>query len=372
MNKKIISVLSVSVFALGIIAPQTASFLTGQIFSVDTSENRNLTPFPSTDLSNWRTFPSQFDSFYNDHLPFRSFFRDLWQKINLYCFNSINSEDVLLGKNEGDYSSSWLFYKNPNDGNSGVEDVQGLSSFSDQFISDAVTRMSSNISSAKANGANLTYFVSPNKENIYRDKLPDSIRIFSEKDRVDKFVEYIKEFKSEIPLIYPKNELLSTNETDQTYFKDDTHWNYLGGFVGFKAYMESTFPSFSEFSHDVQYFTGNTGDLISMSGIKNLFEDKKTPSVTYLPQNSPVVEEFANDGTVKITSCSNAIFHKTFLIVGDSFRNLMIPYFSRVFEKAIFIHRDVYTSDYFSKYNPDEVVIQFVERYANQIATFSL
>lgn len=63
---------------------------------------------------------------------------------------------------------------------------------------------------------------------------------------------------------------------------------------------------------------------------------------------------------------------KTVLIVGDSFRSTMIPYFSKIYKKVIYLHRCDYQKHMIEAYAPDIVICQFLERYLNALEEFEL
>ena len=60
------------------------------------------------------------------------------------------------------------------------------------------------------------------------------------------------------------------------------------------------------------------------------------------------------------------------MIVGDSFRKAMIPYFAKNYKKVIFLHRCDYGPYMLDAYAPDIIVCQFLERYVNTVQDFKL
>ncbi|MDO4889068.1 MAG: hypothetical protein Q4A25_00005, partial [Candidatus Saccharibacteria bacterium] len=79
----------------------------------DTSENRRLAGMPEFGLGKISAFPKKFESFYNDHAPFRKIIRTSWTNINFFGIGDSPSEWVLLGKaDENDNKKRWLFYTN--------------------------------------------------------------------------------------------------------------------------------------------------------------------------------------------------------------------------------------------------------------------
>lgn len=64
---------------------------------------------------------------------------------------------------------------------------------------------------------------------------------------------------------------------------------------------------------------------------------------------------------------SNSDNDKTVLFIGDSYRENMRDYFSKLYKRVVYVHRDNYTLDLIEKVRPDIVVIEAVERLATYI-----
>ena len=64
---------------------------------------------------------------------------------------------------------------------------------------------------------------------------------------------------------------------------------------------------------------------------------------------------------------SNSQNDKTVLFIGDSFREGMQQYFSKLYKRVIYMHRDDYKNEV-EKFNPDIVIVEAVERFSNGIS----
>ena len=60
------------------------------------------------------------------------------------------------------------------------------------------------------------------------------------------------------------------------------------------------------------------------------------------------------------------------LVVGDSFRIGMKPTLYQTFSEVKIIHRDEYTAALLDEFDPDVVVLEYVERYCGEMAGFFL
>ena len=120
-------------FFIMITIPQILSHIFGLGNSVDESEKRVLSEKPKLTFKTLESYSSDFEKYYNDHLPFRSIIRTGWTNFNFLILNESTESQVLIGKNEGNKGSTWLFYQNETDGNPVLE-AQGNINFSEEQI----------------------------------------------------------------------------------------------------------------------------------------------------------------------------------------------------------------------------------------------
>ena len=338
----------------------------------DTSENRKLAEKPEFDLSSIISYSDDYESYYNDNLPFRGIIRTLWTKFNFYILNESTTTQVLVGKNEGSKESTWLFYQENHDGNP-IKEVQGVYDFTAEEVFQIEDTIDKNIEELAKRNIEVYYTFIPNKATLYKEKLPDNITIFDQDTRVDRLIKYLED-KNTKNIINLKNYLLEAKKNGQVYHKQDTHWNEFGAFVGYKA-ISQTIAKDSEINYnfEVQFPEEKLSDLdlIQMSGIKDILKDVE-PKVIYQEDVEFTGMVLQTENEIAITECETAPVDKTIMIVGDSFRKAMIPYFAKNFKKVIFLHRCDYGPYMLDAYAPDIIVCQFLERYVNTLAEFKL
>ncbi|MDO4889697.1 MAG: hypothetical protein Q4A25_03370, partial [Candidatus Saccharibacteria bacterium] len=225
----------------------------------------------------------------------------------------------------------------------------------------------------KKKGIDLYYFIPPDKASVYTEFLPEGISIY-DKTRAEDFEDYINKHGGLKNAIFAKQELSSAKERygDKLYYKQDTHWNYLGSFFGFKALMNVAEPTYKNFDIEVDFEYGKvlTQDLASMMNVRSYFVDD-VPVVGYLQGKTFERKTIkAKEDVIAITSNPNSAIKKTVLIVGDSFRNAMIPYFAKVYSKVIAMKRTDYRHGMMTEYDPDIVIFEVLERYIKAIKGF--
>lgn len=343
-------------FILMITVPQVTFWLVNkEDTNISETENRTLASKPEFKFINIEKYPKEYEDYYNDHLPFREQLRGLWAKLNYDIFHTTIDNRTLLGKED------WFFYRE----NETIQQIQGISKFTQEEMEILCTRLQTNADKFKEQGIETYVLVLPNKENVYREYLPDAIKIKEGPTRTEELVEYIKN-NSSINVVYPKQELLDAKKNYQVYRKYDTHWNSVGSLVGTIALQKAIDPSFSYNLQDVEIqITKNNqnGDLTQMNGLKGkVLEDTVTvksfyPEIQYTVKNEDQYEEVV----------SNATNEKTVLFIGDSFRYAMKDHLAKLYSKVIYIQREHYTKDLVEKVKPDIIVLEIVERFSSEL-----
>ena len=370
--KKISNLIMIIAFFLVLIFPPVYFEKVKDTIPQDTSENRKLAEKPKFDLSTIISYSDDYESYYNDNLPFRGIIRTLWTKFNFYILNESTTTQVLVGKNEGSKESTWLFYQENHDGNP-IKEVQGVYDFTAEEVFQIEDAIDKNMEELAKRNIEVYYTFIPNKATLYKEKLPDNITIFDQDTRVDRLIKYLED-KNTKNIINLKNYLLEAKKNGQVYHKQDTHWNEFGAFVGYKV-ISQTIAKDSEINYnfEVQFPEEKVSDLdlIQMSGIKDILKDVE-PKVIYQEDVEFTGMVLQTENEIAITECETAPVDKTIMIVGDSFRKAMIPYFAKNFKKVIFLHRCDYGPYMLDAYAPDIIVCQFLERYVNTLAEFKL
>lgn len=372
--RKISNIIMIIAFLLVLTVPTIWFWEIKDTIPPDTSENRKLAEKPKFDINTLDNYSDDYEAYYNDNLPFRSFIRNTWTNFNFFVFGESTTNQVLVGKNDGDLSSSWLFYQENYDGNP-IKETQGVYKFTEDEVLNIGKTINTNVKELKTRNIDLYYAFIPNKANLYREKLPDNITIFDPSTRVDKLYKVLKQtIEAKDNLMYLKEDLEKAKDLGQLYFKQDTHWNDLGAFIGFETITKNVSKdSGIDYNYEVKFSEEEfiDKDLSQMSGIKGTLKDK-TPSITYLSDVEFKGMVLETENQIVITECEDAKVKKTIMVIGDSFRTPMIPYFAKNYQKVIFLHRCDYGSYMLDAYAPDIIVCQFLERYVNTVQDFKL
>ena len=326
---------------------------------IDTAnhENRTLVEAPDPAVSGIHFF-EDFETFFKDHMPYKNQLVSLHSSLFMSMFRSTSNPRVVVGE-EG-----WLFYNNY-DAENPIDDILGISAFSDEETAQIQQNLASAAHELNKDNISFIFLLPPNKESVYTEYLPNYIKDQAVNEtRADLLFEAIGTESDEYRFVYPKNELLEGKNYFRLYYQYDTHWNRLGGYIGFRSVC-------AELGYDLprlEDLTINEGwgyprDLSDLAGIGSKCNDDIEYEITdFMP--GVTVESFEENGITRYTS--DALNDKTVLFIHDSYYKSMVDYFPRVFNNVISVDRNYYdlqsVQNYIDVYNPDIVVMEVVER----------
>ena len=336
-------------------------------------ENRTFSDKPKLDFQNLGNYPKLYETYFNDHIPFRNELVQLKNIVDIFVFHNIISDDVLLGNN------NWLFPKL----NNIIEGLYiGKDSFTDIESSNFLNSIIDFRDKLKNKNIDFIFMVCPDKSSVYNEYMPNYIRQ-NTTNYVYQFVNYIKE-NSDIKIVYPIEELIKYKYKYQLYYKYDTHWNQLGAYIGYLELMKYFHKNIhydisysnilikrNNFSYDFTILE-NSSNLLRNDMARYLSLSKYEyfkNDVLYIPDisNSKFIYTYRNIGNnfyFKTKSESNN--KNRILVIRDSFALAMVDYISPNFEHVEYIHVDSFKKDILYTNNIDIVIFETVERLLKQ------
>ncbi len=324
-------------------------------------ENRNLYTKPTFNIKTIFEYPKAYDNYYNDHLPFKNEIRKLKSKI-LYTFNVSATPRVIIAKDK------WLFYNSEaaNDGET-IENYTKTSKYSKKDKKNIKKELELTNNKLKSNNVDFYLLVIPNKENVYSDKLEGIINRSKNKySKTEDLINYLKK-ETNLNIIYPKEILLKNRKKYETYGKLGTHWNNYGAYLAFNNLMKNINNTYTPKPIKIAFKKDENG-IAKMNLLNDLTHKEATVTNFYnnIKTNCTINKYYAE------CESSNPIYNKNILIVGDSFREKLIPYISKLYKNSTFIHRDFYKQEYIKEKNIDIVIFITVERYSECLKNIPL
>ena len=332
----------------------------------ESHENRTLSSFPAFGgIRELSSYTAAIEQYLNDHLPYKNQLVEANArirralKLDQTALHYMTGSQVIYGKDD------WLFY-NGTDPESSLPDYLCNNLYTEEELAGIAEGYTALNEKLKAEGIRFVLFIAPNKEQVYPEFMPDSLQPVGKVSRTDQLVSYLRE-NTDVSVIYAKERLVSEKENGyQVFYRYDTHWNKLGGFVGTQLLNEELKGEYRSLSEaDVQAVDGAVpNDLACVIGLSEALVEPK----------DLVIENYAPGVTTEITSdnkeplgeyiffASDAKDPRSLLMIKDSFSVNMMEYLPYDYAETAFITNSELAKNYIEENHPDIVVLEIVER----------
>lgn len=334
---------------------------------IENYENREMTQKPKFS-DGYNSFFSAYDNYFNDHMPFRNNLITLNTFLDYFLFDKSSNENVIIGK------QGWLFYADKDDGDP-VSCYKGTNLLSEEDLSTLAQNCIRQKEYLEQQGKEFVIFIAPNKERIYYDMMPARYGSPATQYQTLQIIEYLRQ-NTDIRVVYPYAELMEAknNSSENIYYKTDTHWNYLGGYIGSYSLLKElgiNIPKINRPEITIEKTTdSHIGDLTNMLHLGNYLKPCEDYSVNGFDshQIKKIKWDLRNE---LILHAQNADQRKLY-VIRDSFASQMSLYVGSQFNYSYWKYLGTYTQEDLENQNPDIVVYETVERYVYKLATFSL
>lgn len=320
-------------------------------------EKRTLASFPVFSWEQLEDYPGEMEKYINDHAAFRNQFLSLNSGINFLLFQSVDSEDVIRGK-EG-----WYFFRV---GRS-VQDYRGQDLFAPEELAVIGEKVRQVQQYYQERGITFMMLLAPNKESIYREYMPDAFTRLSEVNRYDQVADYLRQ-ETHVPVVAPKKYFLENREWPW-YYKTDTHWNDLGSFIALQMMVEvlgGEPVSLEEMDVSAEMWDG--GDLPPLCHLPDfLTEDTFYTVHGYYDEVEVNTLDMQADGTVLLTEAANAPDKRRIALYRDSFSYSLMNHIPKYFQYVDSYYYNRFLPEYLDNNVPDVVVYEIVERDLDRI-----
>lgn len=361
MRKSIKHKIVIFIFIISLTLPSVTYPFVKQYLDINNYENREFNQCPTLDYTTVIDYPTLYENYYNDYLPYKNQFIKFKNLIDLKVFKHIDNENVILGRD------NWLFYSGED--KIAINEYKAEMLYSDsqlEAILKKVLKYRENIT--KQTKSEFVLMLIPDKEHVYSEYLPNYLQGYSSFKRIDQVYEYITSH-SDIKVCYPYKNLIDSKEKYQVYYKYDTHWNDMGAYIGSNSLLE-LLGHYKKQNTEIYKKHNSAGDLAKMCYLTDYLDDETNYQ---LKDNDDIIlkqiynNNLGNLSLVKYESSSQN--NQTIYFIGDSFRNAMQQYLSKYFTKSCYVHRGAFDKADYLNEDPDVVVYQLVERYLNLLET---
>ena len=355
-------------FILLICLPWFFWFFLEELVDTTNYENRQYASRPRLTLGSYIHFATDYTNYLNDSIPFRNSLVTLNNAIDYFIYNTSPDTDVIIGKD------NWLFYGTTGDGNP-LSCYQGNNLLSENELVQIAENCLRQRDYLASLGKAFIIYIAPNKERIYSEYMPDCYGLPAENYRALQIYRYLSR-NTDLHVVYAYDELMQTKRllSDNLYYKTDTHWNAVGGYVGARLLLHELDIDIPAIDSDqIRIIHGNqhSGDLAGMLNLSKQLEFSDPEySVAGYPMNH--FERLDGDILTSFDCKASSPDHRKLYILRDSFAIAMYPYLGSQFSETFFRHYDTDLHEDFLEHDPDIVVMEVVERKLDALATFSI
>lgn len=347
--KKIVSIIAsatiIIFLALFIVLPKS---------TFSNNENRYLEEFPNINFENVFNgkYMKNFESYVEDHFPFREFFLSL--KTNVFKLSGMTKQsDVYFGKDK------YLLQEYNEPGNS------------DKIIK-IVNRFVDN-----NNGVNIDFLLVPTSVYVNSGKLPSN-SINSDQGKV---IDYYQD-NLNVNFIDVKDKLLENNKK-YLFYKTDHHWTTYGAQEAYLVYCAN--KKLTPFNYEYQLVNDNFYGTLYSKVIDNSLEHDsiykiKDDSVyeVYYNDDNLTTDTLYNDSYLKekdkysyfldnnhdLITITNKSINESgeLLIIKDSYANTFIPFITKHYKKIYVVDPRYYRksiTDYIKENNISNVLFLY-------------
>ena len=259
---------------------------------------------------------------------------------------------MLIGKED------WLYYTGENN----IADYECTSPFTASELQSIRSRLLDWNDQLTDRGIKFYVVFAPNKETIYPQFLPDSVKPGAKSCRIDQVMQELR--STQMSVLDLRDPLRSEARTTQVYHRTDTHWNAIGALRASreilslikKDFPQLTLPSLGDYQKKVQPISG---DLAAFLPYDERFVEQSISLIPLAPHRAEL-EEGAD--RMIISSIPESTLPGA-LVFRDSFSDALIPFLSEHFSRTVYAHSFSVDLDLVDKEKPDIVIFELAQRY---------
>lgn len=316
--------------------------------TMTTTENKAMMTMPQLKTEEgWQTdYLSALGDYFQEHFALRQELISVNAAIWGGIFQTSTTSEVLLG------TDGWMYYSGD------LPDYQCQNVLSDRGIFNAVHNLKLIQGYAKGHDSTLIVTIAPNKTSIYDAHMPYYYKKTEGENNLSKLSKAMEEAGINYVDLYAP--LKAVDEV--VYLERDSHWNNQGAAIASSTLMDAagiTHEDYTQMPYEVR--KDHLGDLTKLLYPKNSeLEENVYYQKEWQYRCRDDVTDYMEDWIETKSTAKGAT--GTLLMYRDSFGESMLPFMAEGFEKGYFSRLVPYNLNNISKYKPDTVIIERVER----------
>ena len=328
------------------------------------AENRTLAPWPAPAANG--TFTAGFERAFADRFGARNALLRLHNRILVRVFGVSPAPNVLIGRD------GWLFFKGE-EGRSFDRYYRGALPMPDAELRRIVDELRRRRQFLASLGIAYVVTIAPDKATIYPEQLPAWATRTRERAPLDRLTDMIRA-DATVDYVDLRAPLVAAKTHARVYYATDSHWNYLGASVAYRAIMHAVRDALAPRAVPIApvvlppYVPGVDvyhGDLARMTGDIAHF-----PEPDYAPLGKILASPDARCGKrsdagqepgVEWYACDRPGLPRA-VVYRDSMAIPLIPMLSEDFSRVAYVSSHRIDPAFIASEKPDVVIEEMVER----------
>ena len=352
----------IAAFFAALVAFATIDPLRGRALHV---ENRAMSPWPA-----WSASPqwsARFDAAFSDRFAGRNALLALQHAIVVLGFRTSAAPHVVLGKDD------WLYFAGE-DGHAIDRHVRGVLAMPDRDIAQLAAELERRRAWLAVRGIAYVVTIAPDKATIYPEHLPAWVHVMRGPTPLARATAVLERDPA-LRYVDLRPPLLDAKAREQVYYRTDSHWNYLGAIVAYRAIMAEVQralgtarlptiapPDMPPYVAGVDKYRG---DLARILGVPWRYDEADVaPFAKVLGDPSKRCARRIDDGKddgFEIYACASAPDLRA-VVYRDSMAIPLIPLLSENFRRVVYVGSRRLDPALIEREHPDVVIEEFVER----------
>ncbi|MDB4945194.1 MAG: hypothetical protein JWP97_4728 [Labilithrix sp.] len=310
-------------------------------------------------------YPRDYVGYFNGHFGLRRPLMGAYARLKLAGLAVSDSQRVIVGED------GWLYFA----GDRIVDDLRGLLPFEERDLAAWARLLARRRDWLAARGIPYVFLIAPNTHTIYPEHLPSWIVRGSTTTRREQLLAYLKEH-SDVPVLDLVPPLRAAKEREQVYYRTDTHWNLVGGFVAYQtlsAWLAGVLPGWHRYEES-DFVRSETphwrGGLGYMLGAPELAEETRPEitarqGATILTDGAPLPADETTDAwTVRPIVVRQSADGEigTAVVFRDSQFSAPAQFLSRHFRRTVLVWQPTFDPAVVLREHPQVVIHEVVER----------
>ena len=358
------------VFFVMTIMSQVLYFTVNGHRSVLESEKRLTTNFPKIDTNSIREYTIQFENYFNDQLQGQNKFTHLNNKLRYSLFSELSTSKLVHFGEDG-----WLF------------DISGTSKIVYENKNPYTINELKQITSLLQNRNNWLkklgikyYVVFPlMPHHFYNEYIGKKLFKYNTETQLHQVIKYLKA-NSDINIIdiNTSMEMAKKTSNKDLYYKIDTHWNYYGAYIAYKAIIKNIQKDFVNLKNPIpddeinwNMLYNEEGDLARLVSLDHTLLRKD-----YFPSNINInnAKKNINNNTTGFVMSGPILTYESYdslapkmLMFRDSYANNLIPYLSWQFSRHTYVWSTLFYPKIILSEKPDIVITEMMESTISEL-----